>query len=129
MTRIAANNKKLSNAREPLAPGFYEAAKKQLSSVESVFLSVTGAPLDLAIPAALKVAQSFVVARVPMSYVSGADEVRMRWLKSLQRQDRLLMFRCPFEAGQELFMWLVVFASPAIRRLVVKQSGFVEDIA
>ncbi|GLC55390.1 hypothetical protein PLESTB_000982200 [Pleodorina starrii] len=126
---IRVSKGKLSDAREPLAPGFYEAARKQLSSVESVFLSVTGAPLDLAIPAALKVAQSFVVARVPMSYVSGADEVRMRWLKSLQKQDRLLMFRCPFEAGQELFMWLVVFASPAIRRLVVKQSGFVEDIA
>ena len=119
----------MSNVREPLAPGFCEAAQKELKSVESVFLSVTGAPLDLAIPAAMKVAQSFVVARVPMSYVSGADEVRMRWLKSLQKQGRLLMFRCPFEGSQGLFMWLVVFASAAIRRLAVKQSGFVEDIA
>jgi hypothetical protein len=120
---------KPSDAREPLSPGFYEAAQKELKSVESVFLSVTGAPLDLAIPAAMKVAQGFVVARVPMSYVSGADEVRMRWLKSLQKQGRLLMFRCPFEGSQEVFMWLVVFASAAVRRLVVKQSGFVEDIA
>jgi hypothetical protein len=39
------------------------------------------------------------------------------------------MFRCPFEGSQEVFMWLVVFASAAVRRLVVKQSGFVEDIA
>jgi hypothetical protein len=41
------------DVRAPLAPPFYQSVTQQRSAVESVFLSVTGAPLDLAIPAAL----------------------------------------------------------------------------
>ena len=58
-----------------------------------------------------------------------ADEVRMGWLKALQKQGRLLMLRCPFVREEKgAFMWLIVFASPVIKQLVVKKSGFVEDI-
>ncbi len=86
---------KLTDVLEPLAPTFYEAAQKQLGQIESVFLSITGFPWDLALAAALRFARSYVVAGVPVTYVSAADEVRMRWLKSLQDQGKLLMCRCP----------------------------------
>ncbi len=52
----------------------------------------------------------------------------MRWLKSLQDQGKLLMCRCPLGGTEEAFMWLIAFATPAIKRLVVKKSGLVEDI-
>ena len=70
-----------------------------------------------------------MVSRVPVSYVAAADEVRMGWLRVLQKQGRLLMLRCPFVEGEKAaFMWLIVFASPVIKQLVVKESGFVEDL-
>ena len=117
------------NPVDPLTPSFYESVQQQVSRVESVFLSAAGHVLDLAVPAAIRYAQTFVVARVPVSYVSTADEVRMRWLKSLQKQGRLLMLRCPMVAAEgSLFMWLVIFASPLIKQMVVKDSGFVEDL-
>ena len=118
-----------SDPCEPLSTAFYEAVKQQAVNVESVFLSAAGAPLDLAIPAAVRFARSFVVARVPASYVTGADEVRIQWLKSLQQQDRLFVFRCPFgEADVEVFLWLLVFATPGLKRLVVKKGVRSEDI-
>jgi hypothetical protein len=79
-------------------------------------------------PAALKCVESFVVARVPVTYISAADEVRMSWLSSLQKQDRLLMRRRPIGAEQQAFMWLIIFATPVIRQLVVKNTGLVEDL-
>ncbi len=72
--------------------------------------------------------RSFIVARVPVTYVSAADEVRMRWLKPLQDQGKLLMCRCPLGGTEEAFMWLIACATPAVKRIVVKKSGLVEDI-
>ncbi|EFJ46614.1 hypothetical protein VOLCADRAFT_93106 [Volvox carteri f. nagariensis] len=120
---------KLVKFSDPLSPQFYDGVDKQFASVDAAVLSITGALLDLAIPAAIKSVKGLVVARVPVDHISGADEACMKWLRTLQDQDCLLMLNCPsVESEYQSFIWLIVFTNPVIKRVILKDSSLAEHL-
>ena len=107
---------------DPLQPGSYQVMEQEIR-IDAIIASPWFALLDLAIPLALRAAQSVVCTHVPGHYISDAHPIRRRWLNELISEDRLhVLYGLPKGPLGRRCAWLIVFASPQLKRALLKHD-------
>ena len=80
-------------------------------------LDVSPEMADVALPAASKHSSVCVAAKLPWEYVTQADSARLKWLRSMQREQKLVVIPCG------TCVWIVIFASVMARSAFVRTTG------
>ena len=108
---------------DALQPEFYQSALTS-SSLDAVVTSPWFTVLDLALPLAVAAARQVACVHVPGLYVTDAHPNRSAYLLSLMRAGRLhILWNLPKGPMGRRCGWLIVFATPALRKLLVPQGA------
>ena len=99
---------------------------RQKHGMDAVVTSPYFSVLDLALPLAVKFATMVVCCHVPGHYLTDAPVARMRWLQSLQCEDRLyFIMGLPRGPMGRRCVWLVIFKSKEVCSLMRRPfAGF-----
>ena len=79
-------------------------------------LDVSPEVADVALPAACRHASVCVAAKLPWDYVTQADSARLKWLRLMQREQKLIVVPCV------TCMWIVIFASVSARSALLRTA-------
>jgi hypothetical protein len=105
-----------------LQPASYRALRASVG-LQAVVMRPFYPVLDLALPLAVHFADQMVCCRVPRHYLSHAPPARMTWLRQLQQAHRLFVLNgLPIGPMGRRCMWLVIFATPQLRKMLVRQE-------
>ena len=105
---------------DALQPRTYEELRTD-QPLHTVVMSPFFAVLDLALPLAVLYAEQLVCCHVPGHYLTNAPPARLSWLIQLQDAGRLmLVMGLPRGPTGRRCMWLIIFADPLLRDLLVR---------
>jgi hypothetical protein len=108
---------------DALQPAFYSRNSKH-RAMEAIVTSPWFTVLDLALPLAVAAARCVTCVHVPGPFITDAHPNRNTYLLSLMRADRLhILWNLPKGPVGRRCGWLIVFATPALKKLLVHQGA------
>ena len=108
---------------DALQPALYLHAAKHCA-VDAVVSSPWFAVLDLALPLAIAASRMVACVHVPGHYITDAHPIRARYLAELMAAHRLhVLWNLPKGPMGRRCGWLLVFASPALKRALVRKGN------
>jgi hypothetical protein len=125
--RVCVGTRARPHLHNALSPSFYTHVAQRLGAIEAIVAAPWPALLDLCLPLAVMHATQVVCCHAPLAYVAGAHPPRRAWLRALRAAGRLFFVhpRDPTGSarGEQLGVWLVILASPAVGPSVLSPSG------
>lgn len=108
---------------DALQPALYAHAATRCA-IDAVVSSPWFAVLDLALPLAIAAARTVACVHVPGHYVTDAHPIRAQYLAALMAADRLhVLWNLPMGPMGRRCGWLIVFATPALKRALTRTSS------
>jgi hypothetical protein len=106
-----------------LQPSFYHSVAQHVA-IGAVVTSPWFAVLDIALPLAVAVSPLVACVHVPGHYVTDAHPSRVSYLRRLMQEGRVhFLWNLPKGPSGRRCCWILVFASPAYVRLLLKEEA------
>lgn len=111
--------------KDALQPAFYRYASLR-APIDAVVASPWFTVLDLALPLAVSAARCVACVHVPGHFITDAHPNRSAYLRALMREDKVhVLWNLPKGPSGRRCGWLLVFATPALKHLLLKDKHMV----